>query len=231
MLDEAPLDSFLALDATGPGDAPSDDGRLTAREVYDLDLHARLVVLSACRSGLGRPSGDGLFGMARAFFYAGAETTVATLWDVADEPSARLMPRFHELVAAGAERRRRPASRTTGPAAGPPGGPRRRAGPPRASPVPRASFALGGIRPAGTALTPPTPRLVARDADRARAPPFFLQPGVIRDRDEASLATPHASAAAPADVPRIAPRGGPSMERCTSPGCGLGCHVAPRRLV
>jgi CHAT domain-containing protein/tetratricopeptide (TPR) repeat protein len=102
MLDDAPLDSFLALDAGGRRGPASDDGRLTAREVYDIDLRARLVVLSACRSGLGRPSGDGLFGLARAFFYAGARTVVATLWDVADEPSARLMPRFHELVAGGA---------------------------------------------------------------------------------------------------------------------------------
>jgi CHAT domain-containing protein/tetratricopeptide (TPR) repeat protein len=101
MLDEAPLDSFLAFDASGREDTSSNDGRLTAREVYDLDLHASLVVLSACRSGLGRPSGDGVFGIARAFFYAGAQTVVATLWDVADEPAARLMPGFHERVAGG----------------------------------------------------------------------------------------------------------------------------------
>jgi CHAT domain-containing protein len=101
MLDEAPLDSFLALDASGRGYNASNDGRLTAREVYDLDLRARLVVLSACRSALGRPSGDGLFGIARAFFYAGAQTVVATLWDVADEPAALVMPDFHQRVANG----------------------------------------------------------------------------------------------------------------------------------
>jgi CHAT domain-containing protein len=102
MLEGAPLDSFIALDASGPQGSRANDGRLTAREVYDLDLRARLVVLSACRSGMGRASGDGLFSLARAFFYAGAGTLVATLWDVADEPAAHLMPRFHRLVASGA---------------------------------------------------------------------------------------------------------------------------------
>ena len=102
MLEGAPLDSFIALDASGPRGSRANDGRLTAREVYDLDLRARLVVLSACRSGMGRASGDGLFSLARAFFYAGAGTVVATLWDVADEPAAHLMPRFHRLVASGA---------------------------------------------------------------------------------------------------------------------------------
>jgi CHAT domain-containing protein/tetratricopeptide (TPR) repeat protein len=102
ILDDTPLDSFLAFDISGTsGGRADDDGRLTVREVYDLDLHARLVVLSACRSGLGRLSGDGLHGLARAFFYAGAQALVATLWDVADEPAARLMPRFHALVADG----------------------------------------------------------------------------------------------------------------------------------
>ena len=101
-LDDAPLDSYLALDASATAGDAANDGRLSAREIYDLDLRADLVVLSACRSGLGRLSGDGLFGLARAFFYAGARSVVATLWDVADEPSARLMPRFHEMLARGA---------------------------------------------------------------------------------------------------------------------------------
>ena len=100
--DDTPLDSFLAFDVSGTASARTDDdGRLTVREVYDLDLQARLVVLDACRSGLGRLSGDGLHGLARAFFFAGARALVATLWDVADEPAARLMPRFHALVARG----------------------------------------------------------------------------------------------------------------------------------
>jgi CHAT domain-containing protein/tetratricopeptide (TPR) repeat protein len=99
--DDAPLDSFLALDVTGATGQADDDGRLGAREIYDLTLQADLVVLSACRSALGRLSGDGLFGVARAFFYAGTPSVVATLWDVADEPAARLMPRFHGAFSQG----------------------------------------------------------------------------------------------------------------------------------
>ncbi len=103
-----PLSSFLALDA---GSAPSaragsrastpaseDDGRLTASEIYALELNADLVVLSACRTGLGEVSGDGVVGLARAFLYAGTSSVVATLWDVADEPSALLMPKLYQSL-------------------------------------------------------------------------------------------------------------------------------------
>jgi CHAT domain-containing protein len=103
-----PLESFLALDtgrtATGRVAQRSgwsdtvDDGRLTAREIYDIQLNADLVVLSACRTGLGAVSGDGVIGLARAFLYAGTPSVVATLWDVADEPAARLMPSLYRSL-------------------------------------------------------------------------------------------------------------------------------------
>jgi CHAT domain-containing protein/tetratricopeptide (TPR) repeat protein len=94
--DDDPLESFLALG--GLGTTGASDGRLTAAEIYALSLQADLVVLSACRSGLGRVSGDGMMGLTRALFYAGAPTVVATLWDVADEPAVHLMPRFYQLM-------------------------------------------------------------------------------------------------------------------------------------
>lgn len=87
-----PLGSFLALGTSG---SAGGNGRLTAEEVYSLNLHADLVVLSACRTGLGRISGDGVAGLARAFFYAGASSVVSTLWDVADQPTSRLMEDFY----------------------------------------------------------------------------------------------------------------------------------------
>jgi CHAT domain-containing protein len=96
-----PLESFLALEVPAPGAARitgptwQNDGRLTVREIYDIDLNADLVVLSACRTGLGPVSGDGVAGLARAFLYAGTPSVVATLWDVADEPAALLMPTFY----------------------------------------------------------------------------------------------------------------------------------------
>ena len=91
------LGSFLALGGTAESAAA--DGRLTVEEVYGLDLHADLVVLSACRTGLGQISADGVAGLARAFFYAGASSVVSTLWDVADEPASQLIADFYRSLA------------------------------------------------------------------------------------------------------------------------------------
>jgi CHAT domain-containing protein/tetratricopeptide (TPR) repeat protein len=101
-----PLESFLALD-TGPiGASSRTDGRLTVREIYRLRLSADLVVLSACRTGLGKVSGDGVAGLARAFVYAGTPSIVATLWDVADEPAARFIPQFYRAIERGTDKAR-----------------------------------------------------------------------------------------------------------------------------
>jgi CHAT domain-containing protein/tetratricopeptide (TPR) repeat protein len=95
--DERSLDSFVALGRTGA--TATTDGRLTVAEVYDLRLRADLVFLSACRSGRGRVTGDGILGLTRAFLSAGAATVVATLWDVADEPSSQLVAGFYSGLA------------------------------------------------------------------------------------------------------------------------------------
>jgi len=84
---------FLALNRRGPGAA--EDGRLTLDEVYGLRLNADLVVLSACRSGSGQISSDGVIGLTRGFFYAGAPSVLATFWDVVDEATATLMKDFY----------------------------------------------------------------------------------------------------------------------------------------
>jgi len=96
--DDAPLTSFLALDRGQRG------GLLTAAAVYGLHMNASLVVLSACSTGRGQVSGDGVAGLSRAFFYAGAASLVTTLWDVVDEPTAQLMPRFYAGLAKGETR-------------------------------------------------------------------------------------------------------------------------------
>ena len=101
--DDEPLDSYLALG--GAGDEPSSDGRLTVRELYELSLSSDIVILSACRTATGRASGDGIAGMARALFYAGTPTVVATLWDVADQPSAALMKGFYKHWSGGRDKR------------------------------------------------------------------------------------------------------------------------------
>lgn len=94
VLDTQPFDSFLALS----------DGKLTARDIYGLNLQADLVFLSACRSGMGKVTGDGVLGLTRAFLYAGARSVVATLWDVADEPTAKLVARFYKNVSQGEDK-------------------------------------------------------------------------------------------------------------------------------
>jgi CHAT domain-containing protein len=101
--DDDPFESYLVLG--GSGDAAATDGRLTVREIYDLSLKSDIVVLSACRTAAGRPSGDGITGMARALFYAGTPSVVATLWDVADEPSAQLMAGFYSHWRRGLDKR------------------------------------------------------------------------------------------------------------------------------
>jgi CHAT domain-containing protein/tetratricopeptide (TPR) repeat protein len=102
--DDDPFASFLAL---GPSASGSDsDGLLTSQEVYGLDLSADLVVLSACRSAAGSVTGDGISAFARAFIYAGTASLVASLWDVADEPTNRLLPDFYRTWLGGASKSR-----------------------------------------------------------------------------------------------------------------------------
>jgi CHAT domain-containing protein len=72
------------------------DGFLRLQDIYDLNLPADLVVLSACSSALGREvSGEGLVGIVRGFMYAGAKRVVASLWKVDDEATGDLMRRFY----------------------------------------------------------------------------------------------------------------------------------------
>ena len=96
--DADPFASFLALNRD------QDGGELTTADVYNLKLHTRLVVLSACRTGLGKISGDGVAGLSRAFFYSGTASVLATLWDVADQPTARLLPHFYQQMTSGRSR-------------------------------------------------------------------------------------------------------------------------------
>jgi CHAT domain-containing protein/tetratricopeptide (TPR) repeat protein len=102
--DDQPFDSFLALG--GSGWNLKQDGHFTAQKIYGLDLHADLVFLSACRSGLGQVSGDGMAGLTRAFLYAGTPSVVATLWDVADEPTYRLVRTFYQSWLSGSDKAR-----------------------------------------------------------------------------------------------------------------------------
>ncbi|XGV88729.1 MAG: CHAT domain-containing tetratricopeptide repeat protein [Limnothrix sp. BL-A-16] len=90
------LESWLALVPGG-----NEDGRLTIAEIFDRNLQARLAVLSACDTGRGTVSGEGVIGLARAFFKAGVPTVVASLWKVPDEPTALMMQIFYAERATG----------------------------------------------------------------------------------------------------------------------------------
>ena len=110
-----PADSYLLFlaDEPDPNAAPpaenvlsvdTNDGRLTAREIFAQRINARLIVLSACYSGLGDRSplpGDDLFGLQRAFLHAGARSVLSGLWDVYDGTAPDLIRQFHEQVVAG----------------------------------------------------------------------------------------------------------------------------------
>ncbi|MFL6290425.1 MAG: CHAT domain-containing protein, partial [Thermoanaerobaculia bacterium] len=72
-------------------------GWLTAAQVRELRLQADIVVLSACRTGLGREvRGEGLVGLSQSFLAAGASSVVASLWNVDDRATAALMDRFYD---------------------------------------------------------------------------------------------------------------------------------------
>lgn len=77
-----------------------DDGVLTAHEISRLDLRGTgLVVLSACETGMGDITSDGVWGLQRAFKIAGAKTLILSLWEIAEEPTEQFMTIFyHEYL-------------------------------------------------------------------------------------------------------------------------------------
>jgi len=77
----------------------AEDGNLYSGEIYNLDLNANLVTLSACQTGLGKISkGEGVIGLSRALVYAGAKNIIVSFWTVADESTAELMTYFYKSL-------------------------------------------------------------------------------------------------------------------------------------
>jgi len=95
------LDDFRGLGVPGAialapdGTGKLNDGLLTAGEIFDLDLNAELVVLSACDTGRGRITGDGVIGLSRSLITAGVPSIIVSLWSVPDAPTADLMSEFY----------------------------------------------------------------------------------------------------------------------------------------
>lgn len=72
-----------------------DNGLLTAEEILKLKLNAELVVLSACDTGRGRITGDGVVGLSRSLISAGVPSIIVSLWAVPDASTASLMTEFY----------------------------------------------------------------------------------------------------------------------------------------
>ena len=75
------------------------NGFLRLHDLFNLDLAANLVVLSACETGLGQEiRGEGLVGLTRGFMYAGTNKLLVSLWNVDDDATAEMMTKFYNLM-------------------------------------------------------------------------------------------------------------------------------------
>ncbi|MCB9298722.1 MAG: CHAT domain-containing protein [Lewinellaceae bacterium] len=84
------------------GDGGKEASKLYAGELYNLQINAELVVLSACETGLGEwRRGEGIVSLARGFTYAGAKSIVSSLWKVEDSSTGQLMARFYRNLRKG----------------------------------------------------------------------------------------------------------------------------------
>ncbi|MBD2340995.1 CHAT domain-containing protein [Calothrix sp. FACHB-156] len=95
------LDDLQSLEIPGAiALAPSnqDNGLLSASEIINLHLNAELVVLSACDTGRGEITGDGVIGLSRSFITAGVPSVIVSLWSVPDSPTAFLMTEFYRQL-------------------------------------------------------------------------------------------------------------------------------------
>ena len=82
-----------------------DNGILTAKEIAGLDLRGMdMVVLSACQTGLGEITGEGVFGLQRGFKKAGAKSLLMSLWKVDDNATQMLMTQFYANLIAGMDK-------------------------------------------------------------------------------------------------------------------------------
>jgi tetratricopeptide (TPR) repeat protein len=95
--DERPERSAVLL---APGDG--EDGLLQVKEIVGLPLRGQAVILTACRSASGAwIDGEGVMGLARAFFEAGARAVVGSLWPLRDDETAALMRDFSAALGSG----------------------------------------------------------------------------------------------------------------------------------
>jgi CHAT domain-containing protein len=99
-----PKDPQRAALMLAPDPSRDEDGFLQPREISQLPIAAKLVVLSACNTGVGQSLGqEGIANLARAFLLAGASSVLTTLWTVGDTGSSRLMAEFYRNLHDGTD--------------------------------------------------------------------------------------------------------------------------------
>jgi CHAT domain-containing protein len=98
--EEAPvMSSVVFSEVSGLLGETAEDGYLTIPEIALLNLDARMVMLSACETGLGQVKrGDGMVGLARSFLVAGAKNVGVSLWSISDEATVEFMIRLYRNV-------------------------------------------------------------------------------------------------------------------------------------
>lgn len=88
-----------------PKDTALEDGLLHTYELYNLDLNAKLAVLSACNTGTGKLiRGEGIMSLARGFMYAGCPGIVMSLWPVDDRSTSGIMSQFYSGISDGLDK-------------------------------------------------------------------------------------------------------------------------------
>ena len=88
-----------------PGNDKQNDGFLEMGEIVNMNLHTDLVVLSSCKSGLGKiDKGEGIIGMQKSFFDAGASSIIVSLWDVNDKYTSYFMEKFYKYLSEGLDK-------------------------------------------------------------------------------------------------------------------------------
>ncbi|GBE95656.1 Fis family transcriptional regulator [Nostoc cycadae WK-1] len=94
------LGSWIALapNPTQKNQAETGNGLLTAEEILDLRLQAELFVISACQTGRGRITGDGVIGLSRSIISAGVPSVLVSLWRIPDEETQLLMTEFYQQL-------------------------------------------------------------------------------------------------------------------------------------
>ncbi len=97
------MPAFSRFAFAQPGEAEVlNDGWLNTADIYNLNLNARLAVLSACNTGSGNiRKGEGVMSLARGFIYAGCPAIVMTLWSVEDHAGTHIMSAFYKYMKSG----------------------------------------------------------------------------------------------------------------------------------